>query len=306
MEEELNKHPSYSVREVNADDSDTDRSSNTPPHTHKHTHKHKHKHNKHKHLSWSSADTDVEVDEQTPLVTQHTSTSTSTHPHHPHPHPPITPRPHPRHGPPSKDIHISHDPYTPGGPHQPASSTGEVPADDTIPHQFYLLLPAIIIGVFLGAADQTIVISSYAEIGTELNALDKVGWLGTAYLLPLSSLQLLYGTLSLSLGIKPLFLFAYAAFGLGCLLCGLAQSMNQLIVARAITGLAGGFCTLASIVLATYVPLRKRGVWQGWRNLVFAMGLGVGSAGGWVTEKVGWRWYVDPLSKKMAVKMDVC
>ena len=271
MEDELNKHPSYSVREVNADDSDTDRS-HTPQDNHTHMHNHS---NKNKHLSWSSADTDVEVDEQTPLVTQHTST------------------PHPRHGP-RRDSHPSPDPYPPpsNNPHKPTVPAADDSSDssDTIPHQFYLLLPAIIIGVFLGAADQTIVISSYAEIGTELNALDKVGWLGTAYLLPLSSLQLLYGTLSLSLGIKPLFLFAYAAFGLGCLLCGLAQSMNQLIVARAITGLAGGFCTLASIVLASYVPLRKRGVWQGWRNLVFAMGLGVGSAGGWVTEKVGWRW----------------
>ena len=66
--------------------------------------------------------------------------------------------------------------------------------------------------------------------------------------------------------------------------------MNQLIIARAITGMAGGFNTVASIVLADLVPLRKRGTWQGWRNLVFAVGLGAGSCGGWITDAIGWRW----------------
>ena len=68
--------------------------------------------------------------------------------------------------------------------------------------------------------------------------------------------------------------------------------MNQLIIARAITGLAGGFNSIASIVLSEMVPLRKRGVWQAGRNLVFAVGLGVGSCGGFITETVGWRWCV--------------
>ena len=42
------------------------------------------------------------------------------------------------------------------------------------------VLPALAVGVFLGAADQTIVISSYGLIGSELNALNKASWLATA------------------------------------------------------------------------------------------------------------------------------
>ena len=72
--------------------------------------------------------------------------------------------------------------------------------------------------------------------------------------------------------------------------------MNQLIVARAITGLAGGFNTQASIILSEIVPLKKRGVWQAGRNLVYAVGLSLGSCGGWITETIGWRWYVTSLS----------
>ncbi len=111
------------------------------------------------------------------------------------------------------------------------------------------------------------------------------------YLLPLSSFQLLYGRLCDIFGRKPLFIFAYLTFGLGCLFCGLARTMDELIVARALTGMAGGFNTLASIVVSDMIPLRKRGTWQGYRNLVFALGLGAGSLGGGVlADKLGWRW----------------
>ena len=42
------------------------------------------------------------------------------------------------------------------------------------------VLPALAIGCFLSAADQTIVLSSYGQIGSELNALNKTSWLATA------------------------------------------------------------------------------------------------------------------------------
>ena len=53
--------------------------------------------------------------------------------------------------------------------------------EEKIDPSAYALLPALAIGVFLAAADQTIVISSYGTIGSEMNALDKCSWLATAY-----------------------------------------------------------------------------------------------------------------------------
>ena len=44
----------------------------------------------------------------------------------------------------------------------------------------FWVLPALAIGCFLSAADQTIVLSSYGQIGSELDALDKTSWLATA------------------------------------------------------------------------------------------------------------------------------
>lgn len=52
------------------------------------------------------------------------------------------------------------------------------------------------------------------------------------YFLTLASFQPLYGKLSDIFGRKPALLFAYAIFGIGCLGCGLARNMNELVAAR--------------------------------------------------------------------------
>jgi hypothetical protein len=49
------------------------------------------------------------------------------------------------------------------------------------------IMPALGIGVFLAAADQTIIVSSYGKIGSDLNALSATSWIATAYDLTLKS-----------------------------------------------------------------------------------------------------------------------
>src|SRR5204863_5880228 len=71
------------------------------------------------------------------------------------------------------------------------------------------------------------------------------------YVLPLNSLfylfilwgRPLYGKLSDIFGRKPCLIFAYSIFVLGCLFCGLARTMNELICARAFSGIGGGGMT---------------------------------------------------------------
>lgn len=86
--------------------------------------------------------------------------------------------------------------------------------------------------IFLSAADQTIIIASYGKIGSDLNALNLTSWITTSYFLTLTSFQPLYGRLSDIFGRKACLLFAYVVFGTGCLFCGLAQDIKQLIAAR--------------------------------------------------------------------------
>ncbi|KAG9741510.1 MFS multidrug transporter, partial [Aureobasidium melanogenum] len=155
-----------------------------------------------------------------------------------------------------------------------------------------IIFPALTIGVLLSAADQTIIVSSYGKIGSELKALNNVSWIATAYFLTLTSFQPLYGKMSDIFGRKSCLLFAYAVFGLGCLFCGMAQDMNQLIAARAFAGIGGGgMTTVVSILMSDAVPLRERGKWQGYVNIIYATGAGTGAPlGGILADSIGWRW----------------
>ncbi|KAI5793112.1 major facilitator superfamily domain-containing protein [Geopyxis carbonaria] len=156
------------------------------------------------------------------------------------------------------------------------------------------ILPALGIGIFLAAMDNTIVVSSYGAIGTDLKALNKTSWIATAYLLTTTSFQPLYGKLSDIFGRKQALLFAYTIFGLGCLFCGLSQSLGQIVAARAFAGIGGGgMTTVVSILMSDIVPLRSRGTWQGLLNIVFASGAAAGAPlGGMMADSIGWRWHV--------------
>ncbi|KAK3076817.1 hypothetical protein LTS18_011970, partial [Coniosporium uncinatum] len=158
--------------------------------------------------------------------------------------------------------------------------------------RFAYILPALAIGIFLSAADQTIIVSSYGSIGTDLHALSSTSWIATAYFLTLTSFQPLYGKLSDIFGRKACLLFAYAVFGTGCLLCGLARNIGELIAARAFAGIGGGaMTTVVSILLSDVVTLRERGKWQGYLNIVYATGASCGAPlGGILSDGVGWRW----------------
>ncbi|EKM56847.1 uncharacterized protein PHACADRAFT_118869 [Phanerochaete carnosa HHB-10118-sp] len=148
------------------------------------------------------------------------------------------------------------------------------------------------IGIFLAAMDNTVIAASYARIGSDLNHLQNTSWIATGYMLTLTSFQPLYGKLSDIFGRRSCLVFSYVVFALGCLFCGLARNMPELIAARALTGIGGGgMSTVASIVMSDVVPLRERGTWQGVANMVYATGLAVGAPlGGYLADTIGWRW----------------
>ncbi|KAI0400987.1 major facilitator superfamily domain-containing protein [Xylaria palmicola] len=168
---------------------------------------------------------------------------------------------------------------TPGGPPKPELKMAA-------------LMPALAIGIFLVAFDQTLTIATYGRIGSDLRALNSTGWVATSYFLTLTTFQPLYGRLSDIFGRRPCLLFAYAVFGLGCLGCGLARDIVQLCVARAVAGAGGGgMNALVTILVTDLVSLRDRGVWQGYINIVFAAGVSAGAPiGGLFADNIGWRW----------------
>ena len=87
-------------------------------------------------------------------------------------------------------------------------------------------------------------------------------------------------------------LFTYATFGIGCLFCGLARNLTELVMARGFAGIGGGgLITVVAILMSDVATLRERGTWQGYLNIVFATGAAFGaSAGGILADSIGWRW----------------
>lgn len=173
-----------------------------------------------------------------------------------------------------------------------AIENGQAQAEEDGNARMAKLIVPLGLGVFLAAMDQTIVASSYASIGNELKELQRTSWVATGYMLTLTSFQPLYGKLSDIYGRKACLLFAYAVFGIGCLLCGMARNMNELIAARALAGLGGGgMSTVVTILVSDIVPLRSRGTWQGVLNIIFATGSATGAPlGGLLADGIGWRW----------------
>ncbi|MDQ3822317.1 MAG: MFS transporter [Actinomycetota bacterium] len=150
----------------------------------------------------------------------------------------------------------------------------------------------LMVTVFLAALDQTIVATALPRVVSDLGGLGSYSWVFTAYLLASTVSVPIWGKLGDIYGRRPLFLVAIPLFLAGSALCGLAQSMPQLVVFRAVQGLgAGGLIPLAFATVANIVPPRDRGRYQGLIGATFATASIVGPAlGGVIADTTSWRW----------------
>ena len=159
-----------------------------------------------------------------------------------------------------------------------------------------LALGAVLVVLLLSALDQTIVSTAMPRIIAELRGLDRIAWVGTAYMLTSTVVVPIYGKLGDMYGRRPILIFGVVTFVGASALCGLAgeagrlplvgDGMDQLIVCRALQGIGGGaLATGAFATIADLYPPAERGKYAGLFGAVFALAAVVGPLiGGLLTD----------------------
>src|SRR5213076_678955 len=109
------------------------------------------------------------------------------------------------------------------------------------------------LALLLAALDQTLVGTAIPRIVADLNGLDRLAWVTTAYLVTSTTMTPIAGKLGDLFGRKPFLLAGMIGFVLASALCGQAQDMMELVIFRGIQGLFGG--VLFASVFATLADL---------------------------------------------------
>src|SRR4051794_2368748 len=164
--------------------------------------------------------------------------------------------------------------------------------------QILTIITGLMMGMFLGALDQTIVSTAIRTIADDLRGLSVQAWVTTAYLITSTIATPIYGRLGDLYGRKKLFMFAITVFIAGSALCSFATSMYMLAVFRAIQGLgAGGLFTLVLAIIGDIVSPRERAKYTGYFMATFGSASVLGPVIGGVLAGTatiagiaGWRW----------------
>ena len=151
---------------------------------------------------------------------------------------------------------------------------------------------SIILALFMGAIEGTIVSTAMPEIVGELGGFSLYSWVFSSYLLMNTVTVLIYGKLSDLYGRKPVLLFGISVFLLGSVGAGYAWSMQSLIAFRFIQGFGAGAITpVAMTIVGDIYTKEERAKVQGYISSVWGISAILGPAlGGVLIEYVSWSW----------------
>ncbi len=158
--------------------------------------------------------------------------------------------------------------------------------------EFKMLFAGLVITLFLSALDNTIVSTAMPTIVGDLGGFKRYTWATTAYVVASTISTLVLGKLSDLYGRRKVYLITIVLFLATSALCGLAQSMDQLIAFRTLQGLGGGgIWSLTFAVVGDVVSPRERGRYFGLFTSVFAVASLAGPLlGGVIVGNLSWRW----------------
>lgn len=160
------------------------------------------------------------------------------------------------------------------------------------PSQQKIVTLGVMLGLFLGALESTVVGTAMPTVIASLGGLRIYSWVFSAYILTSTVTVPLWGRLSDLYGRKRFILAGIAIFLVGSALSGAATSMAQLVLFRAIQGLgAGALLPLGMTIIGEIYPLEKRARMQGFFSGVWGLASIIGPLiGGFITDQLSWRW----------------
>ena len=175
----------------------------------------------------------------------------------------------------------------------PCPPCNVAPVTDTTRTSPWPALLSMMLGFFMILVDSTIVSVAIPAITAGLDArYNDVIWVNSAYLLAYAVPLLVTGRLGDRFGPRALYLWGLALFTLSSLACGLAGSIEALIIARTFQGLGGAMVTpqTMSLMIRTFEPEERggaMGVWGATAGLATIIGP---LLGGLLVDAAGWQW----------------
>ena len=155
-----------------------------------------------------------------------------------------------------------------------------------------LIFAALLTTMLMSSLGQMIFSTAMPTIVGELGGVNHMSWLISGFMVTMTIAMPIFGKIGDMVGRKWLYLFGIATFIVGSTLGGFAQSMEVLILARAIQGFgAGGMMVTSQAIVAEVVSARERGKFMGIMGATFGLSSVLGPVlGGWFTDGPGWRW----------------
>ena len=158
--------------------------------------------------------------------------------------------------------------------------------------QVVITFVGVLLAMFLSSLDQTIVGIAMPRIITDLGGFTHYTWVTTAYMIASTVTVPITGKLIDMYGRKVLYIIGLIIFTVFSLLCGLSQTMMQIIIFRGLQGAGAGIMMAnAFTVIGDLFPPGQRGTYQGMISAVFGLSSVIGpSLGGFLTDMLSWHW----------------
>ena len=158
--------------------------------------------------------------------------------------------------------------------------------------QVVITTAGVLLAIFLGSLDQTIVGTAMPRIIADLGGFTHYTWITTAYMIASTVAVPIAGKLIDIYGRKPLYLIGLTIFVVFSLCCGLSQAMTSIIIFRGLQGIGAGIMIAnAFTVIGDMYPPAERGKYQGMVTAVYGVSAVIGPMlGGFLTDSISWHW----------------